>query len=102
MSKEKFTTGILHLENTQIAQQLIICCHSIYSKIQPKEFINCNWSKDSTSFLSPYLLEMSKYFNVISNWAITNVLQPSNPTDRAVVLGRFVQIAKVCSTIQFI
>jgi len=84
-----------------IAQQLALTDMDRYAKISPIELLHpSNWSDPKKRDSAPNVREFVERFNALSSWVVTEVLQRSDPKDRAKLLVHFMNIAKCCLTLK--
>ena len=92
---------IQELSPEDISQQLCVYNSELFKKINPIEFLNQIWRKptDEQDFLTPSLDFFIKRFDKESYWAATEIVGVKDLKKRALVLNKFIRVAKVCSPI---
>ena len=83
------------LHPTEIARQIALVGKNIFDKIEPSEYTRQSWSKSDKATKAPHIIQMISLFNLICNWASSEVLRSENIKERAVILNRLIIIAEV-------
>src|SRR3990167_5641487 len=95
--KKKYSgeINISSLHPTELARQLALIGKTTFDKIDPSEYTRQSWSKSEKLTKAPHIVQMISLFNLICNWASSEVLRTDNIKERAVVLNRLIIIAEV-------
>jgi len=96
---QKITTDFLEFKATQLAEQLTLKEHTLFSAIHISEFYDSKWTKKNAAMLSPTLQKYIDYFNVMTSWVGTEILFAPTVDQRVITIKRFIQIAKKCYTL---
>jgi len=75
---------------TELARQITIIDHHLFSLIPVKEFLNKNFGSEETS---PNIAAISSQFNRISQWVSSEIVTTPNYKQRIKVLGYFIDVA---------
>eukprot|EP00300_Choanocystis_sp_HF-7_P017870 c19860_g1_i3.p1 GENE.c19860_g1_i3~~c19860_g1_i3.p1 ORF type:complete len:444 (+),score=147.18 c19860_g1_i3:123-1454(+) len=89
---------LLQHDPADIAAQLTIISSKVFRRIQAKEFLNQNWSKNPE--LAPNITEIINRFNTLSLWVECEVLSSDDAKKRANTLTKMIRIAKECEKLQ--
>ena len=95
--KKKYSgeINVSSLHPTEIARQIALVGKNIFDKIEPSEYTRQSWSKSDKATKAPHIIQMISLFNLICNWASSEVLRSENIKERAVILNRLIIIAEV-------
>src|SRR3990167_2588653 len=95
--KKKYSgeINVSSLHPTELARQLALIGKTTFDKIDPSEYTRQSWSKSEKLTKAPHIVQMISLFNLICNWASSEVLRTDNIKERAVVLNRLIIIAEV-------
>ena len=93
--EEENLLNILTNKLKQFFESFVIFQFSLFQKIQPSEFYDCNWTKPNKKEISPNISNISKYFNTISDWIISQVLLESSAENRAKLLELLIEIGRL-------
>jgi son of sevenless-like protein len=66
----------------------------MYRMIEPAELLDQAWSKERLKHRAPNVCAMTEWFNIISNWVTSKILECSTIRARREVMTRFIKIAK--------
>eukprot|EP01103_Thecamoeba_quadrilineata_P014471 TRINITY_DN4329_c0_g1_i1.p1 TRINITY_DN4329_c0_g1~~TRINITY_DN4329_c0_g1_i1.p1 ORF type:complete len:746 (+),score=153.80 TRINITY_DN4329_c0_g1_i1:92-2329(+) len=91
--KMNVSLEILEQSPIELAQQLTIIDHALFTKIPPREFLLKSFSKPEES---PNFTEMVSKFNRWANWTSHEILKKDNVNQRAEVIQLFIKIADEC------
>jgi hypothetical protein len=78
----------------EIARQITLVTHFIFSSIHPKELLNSKWTKHNKHKESPNVTKIIERFNKISAWICEEILGYDKARLRAGVIEKFILIAK--------
>ena len=78
-----------------VARQLTLAGHALYSKVEASEFMELNFQKRPETHAPNYVV-MKRFFNQVIMWAINQVLAETDLAARGETLKRLVQIADRC------
>eukprot|EP01104_Vermistella_antarctica_P002641 TRINITY_DN12854_c0_g1_i1.p1 TRINITY_DN12854_c0_g1~~TRINITY_DN12854_c0_g1_i1.p1 ORF type:complete len:1121 (+),score=328.85 TRINITY_DN12854_c0_g1_i1:409-3771(+) len=81
------------LTNEEIARQLTLIDHRIYSKIAPAELMHLSWTKDA-QHQSPNVRALLERLNHLSFWIPTAILVQEKVKDRALMIEKLITIMK--------
>jgi len=85
---------VLSLSSLQIAQQLTLLEHSIFSEIKPSEFFHQGWAKADADRRSPNIRAAISRFNTTTKWIVASVLKEERLKSRVKVVRKFINVAK--------
>jgi son of sevenless-like protein len=74
----------------EVARQICLVEQEIYAKIHPKEALNQNWNKRREQ--APNIIAMIGFFNQLSKWVSTRIVNVAELKPRAKLLKKFVQL----------
>jgi hypothetical protein len=92
---ESHKLNIDEIDADTIAEQITLIEYQLVKKIDPFEFLNQHWMKDNKLKLAPNVLNYIAWFNKISSWISTEIIKRNSAEERSVVIGKFIQMAKV-------
>ena len=78
------------VDSEELARQLCIHTFQIYSKIQPFELVGQVWSKDRE--LSRNVNALIAWFNLVSGWVSTSIVQQKTLRMRVKVITQLVEV----------
>lgn len=90
----KMVTGaldILDIDPVEVARQMTLLDHDVFSRIQPAELLGQKWTKNRHE--APNVLAMIARFNSVAAWVTRTVLSFPEPALRSVVFSHFLRIA---------
>ena len=80
----------------EIARQLCLISHEMYSNIEIKELIGLGWMKPDKFTRSPNILKMINHANKISNWVCLSILAQSTTKKKIKMYEKFVDLSLEC------
>jgi len=80
--------------DVEIARQLTLRSFSIFKRIKPAEFFKAAWTKEKYKHLSPNVLDMIAYYNSVTAWITTLIVQEKAVRTRAKLLQKIINIAE--------
>lgn len=90
---ENVSTSIVkELSAKELAQQLTLVDFKIFSRISFSEFFHQNWVKHKEN--AQNLSAMIRWFNEVSLWVMTVIVNGTNAKDRAKKISKFINVAK--------
>lgn len=78
----------------EAARQITLIEQELLTAIQPSELLETNWTKKDKEIKAPNVLAMIRFTNHIVNYIINEILQKTDLRERAMVVNRFVFLAK--------
>eukprot|EP00002_Diphylleia_rotans_P029236 TRINITY_DN5944_c1_g1_i2.p1 TRINITY_DN5944_c1_g1~~TRINITY_DN5944_c1_g1_i2.p1 ORF type:complete len:1130 (-),score=232.93 TRINITY_DN5944_c1_g1_i2:439-3828(-) len=78
----------------EIARQITIIDHQVYSSIKPFELLHITWSESNLQFRCPNIVLMTQRFNQISAWVAASVVSAKTVKDRVKIISKFVKMAE--------
>eukprot|EP00297_Palpitomonas_bilix_P009875 CAMPEP_0113890886 /NCGR_PEP_ID=MMETSP0780_2-20120614/14421_1 /TAXON_ID=652834 /ORGANISM="Palpitomonas bilix" /LENGTH=279 /DNA_ID=CAMNT_0000880385 /DNA_START=121 /DNA_END=960 /DNA_ORIENTATION=- /assembly_acc=CAM_ASM_000599 len=94
--KRALSPSLLQRDPVEVARQLTLLDHSLFSSIHPRELLSQRWVKAEKERASPNVLAMITRFNVVSKWVSSEVVRVGEVGKRAAVVKKFIAIAKEC------
>ena len=80
----------------ELARQLTIIETQLFRAIRPQECIGLAWSKKNAKEKAPNILKMINRFNIVSNWAVSEILKQDTEDKRIMALNQFIEVAEYC------
>jgi len=77
----------------EIARQMTIIDFEIFTKIEPKECLNSNWSKGNQKTKAPNIYQITQLFNQVSSWVGTTICKLSDVKERVECIENFIDVA---------
>ena len=90
---------VIDWSELEIAKQLTLFTHFLFMKIEMKELLSSNWTKENKYTLSPNVLKMIQRFNNLCNWVCEEILSYDCKVNRARAISKFIKIASFCQSI---
>jgi son of sevenless len=90
--RKKFTNRMLEWPSMEFARQISLIEFEIFEKIEPKECLDLNFSRKNKEELAPNITTMIKWFNKLSNWIGTEIVNVADIDERARVVSKFIEI----------
>ncbi|CAB4031438.1 ras-specific guanine nucleotide-releasing factor 1-like [Paramuricea clavata] len=84
------------LSSSQLAEQLTMTEHLLFSRIPSFEFLNLSWMKTDKEIKAPNILKVSQRFNEVSRLVASEILSRSTASSRAAAIEKWVVVADVC------
>eukprot|EP01091_Cochliopodium_minus_P009358 TRINITY_DN2293_c0_g1_i1.p1 TRINITY_DN2293_c0_g1~~TRINITY_DN2293_c0_g1_i1.p1 ORF type:complete len:664 (-),score=214.51 TRINITY_DN2293_c0_g1_i1:76-2067(-) len=78
----------------EIARQLALIEFKLFESIKPCEFFRCAWSKKNAQETAPNVMAMTKFFNQVSFWLATEIVQTPNLEKRVEIVTRMIQLGE--------
>eukprot|EP01125_Pyxidicula_operculata_P022034 TRINITY_DN883_c3_g2_i4.p1 TRINITY_DN883_c3_g2~~TRINITY_DN883_c3_g2_i4.p1 ORF type:complete len:733 (+),score=160.94 TRINITY_DN883_c3_g2_i4:116-2314(+) len=88
------TYSVLDFHPTDLAEQITLIDHQMFSKITPDELLNKNFTKEE---LCPNLTKISERFNQMTSWIGSEITLTPNIKLRRKIIGHFIIIGVVCN-----
>jgi len=92
--KTKIRNKILLWPSMELARQITLIDFDYFRSIEPKECLNNAWNKNNRVTKAPNIANMINYFNALSNWIGTILLQTFDLTERKTNLEKFIDMAE--------
>jgi hypothetical protein len=80
----------------ELARQITLLEKGYLDAIQPHELMNVAWTKKTKEVLAPNVMTMIRFSNFLVDWMCTEILKPTDPFERAVVINRFIYVGHYC------
>ncbi|KAL6058729.1 Ras guanine nucleotide exchange factor A, variant 2 [Balamuthia mandrillaris] len=87
--------SLMDIHDEELARQLTLAEFQIFSCIKPRELLNLSWSKPKQRHRSPNVLKMIRYFNDVSTWVYSCVVQCDRLRNRARIMLKFLKLTEV-------
>ena len=84
---------ILSYNVDDIAQQITVLDHMIFSNISVSELLNKNWTRPNKKELSPNICILTSRFNNAAHWVASIIVQCISTEKRIQLLGRLIEIS---------
>jgi len=91
-NKHKTPETIFDVRSEEIARQMCLIDHEVFSAIRPHEFLGQSWKKKNRYIEAPNLSRFIQHFNEVSSWCQAMILYEKNLRRRSYVLGRLLKI----------
>ncbi len=78
----------------ELARQLTLVEHEIFSLIKPSEFFNNAWNSKKKERLAANVLLLTNRFNQMASWVSGLILKEKSPADRAHLIQYFVHVQR--------
>jgi hypothetical protein len=95
----------MDLDPLETARQLTLIEHELFFNIkvfwciynlQPREFLDCAWMKDTKETFAPNIMKMVRWSNHVVAWLVTEVVSnKENLKQRVLVMEKIIQLAMV-------
>jgi ankyrin repeat protein len=92
------TGGLLKLNPIDIARQITVAQHSLFSEIMPSELLNSNFSRKKRDKNAPNFVKMSAFHEQLGAWVQNQILGEKDIKTRAEMLSLMVRTADCCVT----
>lgn len=86
---------LLSFEPIELARQLTLIDQKYFKMIEPREFIDSNWTKKEKLELSPNICKLAQWTSNASLWMASEILSVTDITKRTLTLAQIIQIASV-------
>jgi len=83
---------IFNVPSEEIARQMCLMDHNIFSSIRPHEFLGQSWKKKNKATEAPNILRIIDHFNKITCWTQAMILYEVHLRKRARILSRLLKI----------
>jgi len=90
--EHKTPETIFDVRSEEIARQMCLIDHEIYSSIRPHEFLGQSWKKKNCLVEAPNIYRLIEHFNQVNSWCQAMILSQGRLWQRAYVLGRLLKI----------
>jgi len=90
--EQKTPDTIFDVRSEEIARQMCLMDHEIFSSIRPHEFLGQSWKKKNCKVEAPNIFRLIEHFNRVSSWCQAMILSERSLRRRANVLGRLLKI----------
>jgi len=80
----------------ELARQITILEKGYMDYIKPQELMTLAWTKKNKETLAPNVMNMIKFSNFLVDWICTEILKPTEPIQRAMVISRFIYVGHYC------
>jgi son of sevenless-like protein len=88
--------NLLEWPSGELARQITLIEYQMFHCIQPKECLNQSWNKSYREEKAPNIFAMINWFNNVSRWVATCVVQEENPKQRKLTLTKMIHLAEAC------
>lgn len=85
----------LSFDALDLARQLTLIDYKYFKMIEPREFIDSNWTKKEKQELSPNICKLAQWTSNASLWMASEVLSASDMNTRTRTLALIIQVASV-------
>lgn len=85
---------ILDFHPYEIARQVSSMEWELWKQVKNVELLDVAWTRKDKETRAPNVLSMIRFSNHITNWLISEIVQPDDAKDRAVVLNRCIWVVK--------
>jgi len=90
------TVDLLQWPSGELARQITLLEYQMFHGLQPKECLNQNWNKSHREEKAPNIFMMINWFNTVSRWVASCVVQEDNPKKRKLALTKMIHLAEAC------
>jgi len=90
--EDKTPETIFDVRSEEIARQMCLIDHEIYSCIRPHEFLGQSWKKKNPQVHAPNIYRYIGHFNQVTSWCQAMILSEESHRERAKILGRLLKI----------
>eukprot|EP01104_Vermistella_antarctica_P010533 TRINITY_DN281_c0_g4_i1.p1 TRINITY_DN281_c0_g4~~TRINITY_DN281_c0_g4_i1.p1 ORF type:complete len:1382 (-),score=400.10 TRINITY_DN281_c0_g4_i1:56-4201(-) len=87
---------LMNLSPLEVARQLALYEHSLLNEVNPREFLNSNWTKRDKDTKAHNLVELIEHFNRISRLVSTSIVLGQTIAERVEAITAFIQIGWSC------
>ncbi|KAI8901142.1 ras guanine nucleotide exchange factor domain-containing protein [Globomyces pollinis-pini] len=95
-----FRLKLAELDPLEVARQLTLIEHELFTSIKPRELVGLAWMKDDKEILAPNIIRMVRWSNHIIQWLVTEIVTlKDNPKLRIAMVEKIITIAKHCFTL---
>jgi len=84
---------ILEWPALEVARQICLVDYESFKAIEPKECLNSNWCKGNQKTKAPNIYQLTQYFNQLSNWVGTTIVQFPDLVERIKIVEHMIDIA---------
>lgn len=84
---------IFNWSPVEIARQMSLMTHHLFKSIEPKEVLNCLWTKQNKEQVSPNVTKVISRFNLLSFWICEEILAYDHAHTRSKVIEKFIAVA---------
>jgi len=91
-NEQKTPETIFDVRSEEIARQMCLIDHEIFSSVRPHEFLGQSWKKKNCKDEAPNIFRLIEHFNQVSSWCQAMILSQRSLRRRAYVLGRLLKI----------
>ena len=85
---------MVDMDPLELARQITILDHELFSKIQSSELVGQKWSKEKTKHLCPNVMVCINRFNAVASFVQSIVLEVAEASIRAAMIGKFIEIGR--------
>jgi len=90
---------LLNIAPVELARQLTLSESAIFSRIQPSECLDQNWSKNGGT-KAPRIVALIDRFNLCSRWVTSEIVTEMDVNKRALLITHFIRSANECRLLQ--
>jgi len=83
---------IFDVPSEEIARQMCLMDHDIFSSIRPHEFLGTMWKQTNCHGEAPNIRRLINHFNLVNCWSQVMILSKRSIRERADILGRLLDI----------
>ena len=98
-SNERKAFNIKRWEPIEVARQITLLEHNIFSAIEPKEFFGLGWTKKDKMVRAPNVVHLTEQFNNMSTFVSSDIVKEDNPKKRAVKIKQWINVAWECKNL---
>jgi hypothetical protein len=88
--------GLLNMKPIDIARQITVAQHSLFSEITPAELMDSNFTKKKQDANAPNFKKMSAFHEQIGAWCQCQIVLHKDIKIRAEMLGLLIRVADCC------
>ncbi len=93
---QRHTFDFIDLNPVEVARQLTILEHNLFSAIEGRELLNQCWNKEQKEADAPNVTLTIRRFNQMSGWITSLIVKVKPLKPRVALLRRFIDIADAC------
>ena len=93
---QRNTFDFIDLNPVEVARQLTILEHQLFSAIEGRELLNQCWNKDNKEVDAPNVTLTIRRFNQMSGWITSLIVKVKPLKPRVALVRRFIEIADAC------
>ncbi len=86
-------TVLANSQIQQVMEQLVQIEFELYCGLEAKEMLGCQWLKKDKDIRSPAIVALTRRFNRVCSWVVTEILARADAKDRRDLLIMFISCA---------